>query len=212
MSDTAKKILKEVWEWFYTLALAIIVAFLIKGFLFDIVKVDGLSMYPTLNHNDRLIISKIGYTPKQRDIVILDSTYKVREEYYDALAEEDGKDELGAISKAIEYFSLPKSLKHKYYVKRIIALPGQTVDIKDGNVYVDGKLFNEPYFKGVTNITDHSVSYPLTVDEGMVFVMGDNRSNSEDSRSSRLGQVPFEAVVGKAQFRFFPFNEIGITR
>lgn len=212
MNDTVKRILKEVWEWVYTLALAIIVAFLIKGFLFDIVKVDGLSMYPTLNHNDRLIISKIGYSPKQRDIVILDSTYKAREEYYDALAKEKGKDDLSPISKTIEYFSLPKSLKHKYYVKRVIALPGQTVDIKDGKVYVDGKLFNEPYFKGITNPTDPNVSYPLIVEEGMVFVMGDNRSNSEDSRSSRLGQVPFEAVVGKSQFRFFPFNEIGITR
>lgn len=212
MNDTAKRVLKEIWEWVYTLALAIIVAFLIKGFLFDIVKVDGLSMYPTLNHNDRLVISKIGYSPKQGDIIILDSAYKQREEYYDALAEDAGKDELGFISKTIEYFSLPQSLKHKYYVKRIIALPGQTVDIKDGKVLVDGKPLDEPYYKGITNPTDISVSYPVTVEEDMVFVMGDNRSNSEDSRSSRLGQVPFDAIVGKSQFRFFPFTEMGVTR
>ncbi len=212
MNSTAQKILKEIWEWVYTLALAVIVAFLIKGFLFDIVKVDGLSMYPTLNHNDRLVVSKIGYSPKQGDIVILDSTYKEREAYYDFLAEEEGKDELGIISKTVKYFSLPKSLKHKYYVKRVIALPDQTVDIKDGKVYIDGEILDEPYYEGITTPTDPNVSYPVTVEEDMVFVMGDNRSNSEDSRSSRLGQIPFDAVVGKSQFRFFPFNEIGITK
>lgn len=212
MNDIAKKILKEVWEWVYTLAIAILIAFLIKGFLFDIVKVDGSSMVPTLTHNDRLLISKLGYSPEQGDIIILDSTYKARESYYDKIAEEEGKDELGIISKTIKYFSLPKNLKHRYYVKRIIALPGQTVDIKDGKVLVDGVELDEPYINTMTNKTDMSVSYPVTVEEDMVFVMGDNRGNSEDSRSSRLGQVPFDAIVGKSQFRFFPFNEMGVTK
>ena len=203
------KILKEVWEWFYTIAIAVIVALVIKTFLFDIVKVDGLSMYPTLNHGDRLIVSKLGYKPKQGDSVRLDANYKKREEYYDKKALAEGKEELSAISKGLSYTSLPDSLKRKYYVKRVIALPGQTVDIKDGKVYVDGKVLEEEYYKKTTSPTDPTVTYPLTVEDDTVFVMGDNRNNSTDSRSSSLGLVPFDAVIGKAQFRFFPFNTMG---
>ena len=63
---------REVWEWVYTIAIALVIAFVIKGFIFDIVRVDGPSMYPTLVNNDRLIITKLGYKPKQGDIIILD--------------------------------------------------------------------------------------------------------------------------------------------
>ena len=74
--NSANKILKEVWEWTYTIVIAVAIAFLIKAFLFDIVKVDGLSMHPTLDHGDRLIVTKLGYSPKQGDIIILDANYK----------------------------------------------------------------------------------------------------------------------------------------
>ena len=65
---------REIFEWFYTIVIALLIAFVIKGFIFDIVEVDGPSMFPTLVDNDRLIVTKIGYKPKQGDIVILDST------------------------------------------------------------------------------------------------------------------------------------------
>lgn len=199
-------LLKEVWEWFYTIVIALIVVVVIKGFIFDVVRVDGPSMNPTLVHNDRLVITKLGYKPASGDIIILDSAYKNREEYY----EESGK-ELNSISKFFEYFKLPKELKHRYYVKRIIGMPGDTVAIRGGRVYVNDKELHEPYFNGETRITDFSVSYPVTVQEGHVFVMGDNRGNSTDSRSSSLGQVPMEAIEGKSQFRIWPFNAIGKT-
>ena len=89
---------KEVFEWFYTILVALVIAFVIKGFIFDVVKVDGNSMYPTLMNNDRLIITKLGYEPKQQDIVILDSNYKKREAYYT----QSGKD-LNAFSKLVDY-------------------------------------------------------------------------------------------------------------
>ncbi len=212
MNDKVKHILKEIWEWVYIIVIAFAVAFLIKAFLFDIVVVDGNSMFPTLHHKDKLIVTKLGYSPKQGDIIILDSTYKNREAYYDDLAEEQGKEKIGAIEKTFKYFSLPEHLKHKYYVKRVIALPGQTVDIQDDKVLVDGKVLDEPYFDGKTPITDRSVEYPVTVEEDTVFVMGDNRGNSTDSRSSSLGLVPYKAVLGKAQFRFFPFNSFGFVK
>jgi signal peptidase I len=87
-----KSIGKEIFEWIYSIVIAIIIAFLIKSFLFDIVKVDGKSMFPTLEHKDRLIVTKLGYDPKQGDIIILDSNYNNRNEYYAALAKAEGKD------------------------------------------------------------------------------------------------------------------------
>ncbi|MCC8159972.1 MAG: signal peptidase I [Oscillospiraceae bacterium] len=203
---------KEIWEWVYTLAIAIVIALLIKGFIFDIVRVDGSSMFPTLVDNDRLIVTKLGYTPEQGDIIILDSEYKNREEYYDELAAEKGKDELSAIDKLFAQSSMPSDLQKKYYVKRIIAMPGQTVDLVDGKVYVDGELLDEPYYDGTTYSIDTTVEYPITVDEDCVFVMGDNRAHSKDSRSSELGQVPFEAILGKSQIRIWPLTDIGVTR
>lgn len=213
-ADTKKKktLLAEIWEWVYTIVIAVAIAFLIKGFLFDIVKVDGKSMFPTLEHNDRLIITKLGYEPDNGDIVILDSAYKNRTAHYDNMAEAKGKEHLNLFEKFVNYFTLPESLKHRYYVKRVIATPGQTIDIKDGKVYVDGKELDEEYYDGETIAYDTSVDYPVTVEEDCVFVMGDNRNHSKDSRDSSLGQVPFEAVIGKSQLRVFPLNQIGLTK
>lgn len=217
MSENTKnsigmKILKEVWEWTYTILIAVAIAFVIKAFLFDIVKVDGQSMERTLQHGDRLIVTKLGYEPEQGDIIILDSTYKARERYFKEAALAEGKQEFGFFVKKIKYFSIPKELKRRFYVKRVIATPGQTVDIKDGKVYVDGEVLEEEYYKGETYPLGSSTEYPLMVEENTVFVMGDNRGNSTDSRSSALGLVPYEAVLGKAQIRFFPFNKIGFTK
>ncbi len=199
---------KELFEWFYTIVIALIIAFVLKGFLFDIVRVDGPSMNPTLTHNDRLIVQKIAYTPKSGDIIILDSRYKARSEYYENLEESTGK-EYSEFGKFFDYFNLDDSLKKRYYVKRIIALPGETVDIRDGKVLVNGKVLDEPYYSGFTHITDVSVEYPVTVKKNHVFVMGDNRGNSTDSRSSSLSQVPFDAIMGRAIFRLFPFDDFG---
>lgn len=202
---------KEVWEWFYTIVLALAIVFVIKAFLFDIVRVDGPSMYPTLVHNDRLIVTKLGYKPAAGDIIILDSAYKDRQEYYEEY-EDENDSELNVFTKSALYLKLPKSLKRKYYVKRIVGLPGDTVDIKDGKVLINGEILDEPYYSGETGITDYSVSYPVTVEEGTVFVMGDNRANSKDSRSSDLGLVPIDAIAGKSQFRLWPFSAIGKTK
>ena len=105
-------------------------------------------------------------------------------------------------------------------VKRVIATEGQTVDIdfSAGAVYVDGLLLNEPYINALTTRAE-GTEFPLTVPEGSVFVMGDNRNESSDSRDSRLGTVDTRYILGKAVFLFFPgadyytkeryFNRIG---
>lgn len=204
---------KEIAEWIYTIAIALAVTFLIKGFVFDVVRVDGPSMNPTLVHNDKLIVTKLGYKPNNGDIIILDSTYKDRMEYMETIERTTGK-EMNMIDKIAFRINMPSDLKsrykERYYVKRVIALPGQTVDFDDdGNVLVDGKILEEEYYSGVTRATDPSIEYPLTVEDNMVFVLGDNRSVSKDSRYSDVGQIPYEAIMGKAQFRIWPFSSFG---
>ncbi len=212
MSEEKKSLGREIWEWVYTIAIAVAIAMIIKGFIFDIVKVDGSSMFPTLVDGDRLIVTKLGYKPKQGDIIILDSEYKNREEYYNDIAEANGDPDFSFFDKLMARKDMPKNLKKKYYVKRIIAMPGQTIDLVDGKVYIDGEELEEKYYEGLTSPIDPTVEFPITVEDGMVFVMGDNRPRSKDSRSSELGQVPYKAILGKSQLRVWPVGGFGLTR
>lgn len=94
-------------------------------------------------------------------------------------------------------------------VKRVIAVEGQTIDIKStGEVYVDGMLLDEPYIRGVKTFPGVQ-TYPLVVPEGYVFVMGDNRTVSLDSRSREVGLIDERNIIGKAQCIIYPFNRIG---
>jgi len=205
---------KEVWEWFYTILIALLVVAVIKGFIFDIVHVSGSSMLPTLVDGDKLFVSKINYEPEAGDIIILDSNYVEREQYYADYEEQTGE-ELNWLSKKIMYYKIPEELdlKRFYYVKRIIGMPGDEIDIKNGLVYVNGEPIDEPYIDTITTTDMNSVSFPQTVEEGHVFVLGDNRhpGGSTDSRAPSLGQVPFEAIIGKSQFRIWPFSAFGKT-
>lgn len=100
----------------------------------------------------------------------------------------------------------------KPIVKRVIATEGQTVDIdfNEGVVYVDGVALDEPYTKTLTTLKE-GTTFPLVVEEGKVFVMGDNRNNSKDSRSTQIGQVDKREVLGKVAFILFPGTGMGGT-
>lgn len=197
---------KEIFEWFYTILIAVIIAITIKTFLFDFVVVDGPSMYPTLKHGDRLIVTKLNYEPERQDIIVLDSAYKNRERYYNDMGIENG------LNKFFSSLSLPDGLKKKYYVKRIIGMPGDTVDLIGNKVYVNGEALLEEYYPNYTFAYDPLVTFPLTVSEDMVFVMGDNRPESKDSRSSQLGEVPMDAILGKCSVRIWPLNSFEIIK
>ena len=169
---------KEALDWVTSIAVALIIALLIRRFVFTLVRVDGPSMNPTLTHNDTLFTSRLMYTPEVGDIII---------------------------------FRPPASPKTPY-VKRVIATEGQTVDIDPltGTVTVDGKAYDEPYIaEPIQPSRMGDMEYPFTVPEGTVFVLGDNRNNSHDSRDSDVGAVPVKNIIGKAQFRLLPLSTFG---
>ena len=169
-----------LFEWAGAIFTALIVVLLILTFFVRQVTVSGGSMNDTLKNDDRLLVTNFMYTPKNGDIVI--------------------------ISHGSSY-SEP-------IVKRVIAVGGQRLDINyDTNeVIVDGVVQYEPYIKGKTRQLSNSVSledYNNIIPEGYVFVMGDNREGSLDSRSKDIGLIPVSNVIGKAQLRIIPFDTFG---
>lgn len=203
---------KEIREWVFAIVFALVITFLIKGFVFDIVKVEGQSMETTLMNNDRLILTKLGYQPKAGDIIVLDAHYKNREAYIAMQKAAKGSEFSWFDEWKIRLFP-PKSLnlERKYYVKRVIAMPGDVIDIDEqtGDVTVNGVVLNEPYIHGQITRPRQDFSYPYSVEDDCIFVMGDNRGNSSDSRVKALGTVPVKAVAGKAVFRIWPFSSFG---
>lgn len=196
---------KEIFEWTFAIIAALLITFLIKGFLFDIVKVDGHSMDPTLAHGQHLILNKIGYTPKRGDIVVVDVKYKTRAAVCETLNSDFDKFRLKH-----GYITQKKhNLTPLRYIKRVIGVEGDKIFIdNNGNVYVNDELIEENYIQGTTTQLS-MLNNPYTVEEGHVFVMGDNREHSDDSRDIRVGTIPYEAVLGKATFRIWPLNQIG---
>jgi len=148
-------------------------------------------MVPTLEDGDRIIVSALGYTPENGDVVVIDG----RSSY---LLSEDGR--------IVEKDGLGKSI-----VKRVIAKGGQTVDFnfETGEVFIDGKVQNEPYIKEITHRDEYAFDYPLEIPQGYVFVLGDNRNLSKDSRHPDVGLVSEEEIIGEAVMRIFPFGKFG---
>jgi len=209
-----KSTLRSIGEWIFAFAFALIVTFSIKGFVMDFVVVDGSSMEPTLSTHDRLILTKLGYQPKAGDIIVFDKNYSKREAQIDKRKSLYG----GSIGwfEEFKYRYFPSrglEIEPVYYVKRVIAMPGDVIDINSttGKVQVNGNILHEPYINGGADAPTPKIgnlAYPYTVEPGYIFVMGDNRSHSEDSRM--IGAVPISAVLGKAALRIWPLKSFSI--
>lgn len=178
---------QEILEWLDVLVTAIIAVVIIFSLIFRVATIDGSSMFDTLHDSDKVIITDLAYEPKQGDIVV--------------------------VSRNIENTIEGQVMGDEPIIKRVIAVGGQTVniDFEKGIVYVDGKALEEPYISTPT-VDRADVEFPVYVPEGYIFVLGDNRGDSLDSRSSRIGEnglIDTRYVLGHAIFRIFPFNRIG---
>ncbi len=180
---------RELYDMIEILVVAACTVLLIYSFLSRLCVVSGNSMDQTLAHKQMLVVSNINYTPEQGDIIVFHQTTN-------------------------EGFGLNEPV-----VKRVIATEGQTIDIDfdtwtvkitdvDGNT----KILDESeymYLKEGYTIVTSDFKYPMTIPEGYLFVMGDNRNHSTDSRSHWIGLVDTRRVLGKAIFRVTPFDKFG---
>ncbi len=173
------------YEWVETFVIALICVIVLFTFFLKFVTVDGSSMYSTLESGDRLLISDVFYTPKTGDIVVVDVSANL-----------DAHREYGISSSAP-------------YIKRVIATENQEVyiDPETWTVYVDGEALDEPYVYHCNTDSMYidvtgKIPNPYTVSEDCVFVMGDNRNGSTDSRL--LGEIHEDYILGRAFFRLAP--------
>lgn len=197
MSEKFKKFLKNIWQWTYIIIIAVILFYVVNVFVFERAQVDGSSMMPTLRDGESLFEYKTGYLfnePERGDVVVFEHNVGRFESKY-----------------------MPIDFEQENYVKRVIGLPGETIDIVDGNVYINEKLLVEPYLnngtitdlsqqQNVVDLPEVKIDFPYTIPEGEYFVMGDNREYSLDSRS--IGSISKERIRGKVLFVMFPISEI----
>ncbi len=191
------KFFKELGSWVVCIVTAVVIALVLRTYVFTVVKVVGESMCPTLQNHQRLFTRIIGYEPERGDIIIFN----------------------------------PKSNPQEAYVKRVIATEGDRIWIDDatGDVHLkkagsdkweileEDYIADEPYNSNMPNIaqmvTDDSGEQGLLIKEDHIFVMGDNRNHSNDSRNDfdmrAVGQVHVDSVIGKAVFRWWPLSDFG---
>ena len=194
-ADTSEKngltLLFEAIDLFQYAACIFVAVFVIFNYIFNFTNVSGESMSPTLYEGDELLILNVGYNPQKGDVVTIDNKTSVLIDENKNIVEKSG-------------------LNCKI-VKRIIAVSGDTVyiDFEKGSVVVNGQTLEEKYISEPTTRDEGAFKYPLTIPDGYVFVLGDNRNVSKDSRHVDVGLIPEGEVLGKAIFRIYPFESFG---
>lgn len=196
-----KKIIKETGSWAFSILGAFLIVMLLNSKVFAKVQVQQSSMENTLFPNQQLIIDKLSYNfaaPKRGDIIIF-----LENEEKGTIVD----DTLRTVERIVSIFdnNISSSDESSRLVKRVIGIAGDEVDIKDGYVYVNGKKLEEPYAKGVT--IPEEFKLPVRVGENKLFVLGDNREVSKDSR--KFGLIDCKQVEGRAVYRVYPFNKAG---
>ena len=166
-----------IMEWARSILIAIILAFLIKTFIFEPTRISGSSMLNTLHDNDRVLVNKITMklSPiKRKDIIVM------------------------------------KFDENKDYIKRIIGLPGEYIQIIDGKVYINGKVYEEPHINEKYTETINGFEWKLG--HNQYFVMGDNRLPNGSTDSRVFGPIDLDRIKGVANFRFYPFNSFVLLK
>src|SRR5262245_15148033 len=168
---------RETLAWLRDLSLSVLIAVLVILFLYQPVKVEGTSMIPSLVDQERIFINKFVYRFGVADVNRGDTVV----------------------------FWFPGD-PTKSYIKRVIGVPGDRVQVSDGTVFVNGRALNEPYVP--EEYRDHMSTPSQVVQANQFFVLGDHRSSSNDSRT--WGMVPRTAIYGKAVFVYWPLDRLGL--
>lgn len=202
---------KDILEWIACILIAFVLALVIRYFVGTPTIVKQPSMFPTLKQNQRLILNRWGRTtktmPSRGDIITFEAP--TSDSYiYDKnnVVAKYSNEPVSSWDKFVHYVL---EYNKDSYIKRVIALPGEHLELKDGKVYINGEILNEPYLQPdvTTDVTDRTPYYDLVVPENCVFVMGDNRPVSTDSRA--FGCIPLEKIESKVWIRFWPFDVFG---
>ena len=172
------KLINNIIEWLLSIALAILVFLVVRTFVFRVAQVTGNSMEPTLAHGDMVLLNRFNY---------FFSSPRV-----------------GDIVAFPPYEDDPS----RFYIKRIIALPGDVVNLVDNAFVINGVVLDDD-FSHEPIISFGDMVFPLEVEYGRFFVLGDNRNGSMDSRFANVGTVPAEVMVGRVSLRIWPRDRLG---
>lgn len=203
--------LKEALEWVYCIIIALVLAMLFRYFIGTPTIVKQVSMYPTLVQDERLWLNRWGRTtktlPDRGEIITFEEPAKITytESEIDMNNPVAEYEERTGFSWFVHNFL---EIGKRSYIKRVIALPGEHVEIKDGGVYINGEKLQEDYLQDgiVTDVTGVGFS-DFTVPENCVFAMGDNRNHSTDCRS--FGCIPLEKIESTVAIRIWPLSKWG---
>ena len=182
VEETKSPVIRKVISILITVVVVIAAAWALRTFVFQAYEIPSGSMEDTIMTGDVVFAEKLSYRfgePQYGDIVTF----------------------------------IDPEIPSRVLIKRVIATGGQTVDLIDGKVYIDGEQLVEPYTDGkptypLTSAYGTTITYPYTVPEGEIWVMGDNRTNSQDSRY--FGSVPISSVQGKAVLTYWPLSDFGV--
>lgn len=204
METKEKSVPREILSWVICIVSAFVIALLIKYFIFTPTLVRQGSMTPTILDGERVLINRLVRTfnmeIKRGDIVTLEKPSSEAGETQIAKY-----DTIRGLKNKFVYYVL--ELTKTSYIKRVIGLPGEHVYIANGEVYINDEKLDEPYLTEGLETPRRGVFYDVQVPEGCIFVMGDNRTGSLDSRE--FGCIPLDKVEGRVSIRIWPLNKFG---
>jgi len=176
--EPKKSLKREIFEWIMVFVVAAAMAFVVRTFIFEPVRVDGSSMLNTLTDSEFMVATKFDYLlgdPERFDIVIC---------------------------------NYPNTSDGMYRVKRVIGMPGETMELRGGELYIDGQHIEQNF-----DMTENQTYFgPYTVPEDHYFVLGDNRNNSKDSRSVMVGPLERSMIKGHVRAVVFPFGKMRLIK
>ncbi len=203
MEETKKKTVKkktigrEILEWILTIVAAVVIALPLRAFAFEMVRVDGSSMNGTLSSGEIMFVTKFDYA----------STWLSLPWWDDKGKEAASRITTGGDPKRFDVVVCRYPGRgDTNFVKRVVGLPGDTVELRQGYLYVNGERYEEPYILDEYRGGSLNNFGPYEVPEGEFFVMGDHRNNSNDSRSQ--GSLPRNMIIGHARTVLYPFSGI----